>query len=200
MPTLGERVQRRDRERFVGRRSELSRFDDLLAGDPVRIVYVTGVGGIGKSTLLREVARRASSDGYGVVWLDGRDLPPFPTVLDSALSPIDEFERAIVIIDSYEMISSLDGHLRDVVIPRLADTTIVVFASRLRPSVGWFDAGWDSVFEVMSLDGLPASDLRSMGVARRPRRRIHRSASAVRSRFTTRIRGRCTNGTGRFGG
>ncbi len=165
MPTLGERVQRRDRERFVGRRSELSRFDDLLAGDPVRIVYVTGVGGIGKSTLLREVARRASSDGYGVVWLDGRDLPPFPTVLDSALTPIDEFERAIVIIDSYEMISSLDGHLRDVVIPRLADTTIVVFASRLRPSVGWFDAGWDSVFEVMSLDGLPASDLRSMGVA-----------------------------------
>ena len=77
MPTLGERVQRRDRERFVGRRSELSRFDDLLAGDPVRIVYVTGVGGIGKSTLLREVARRGSSDGYGVVWLDGRDLPRF---------------------------------------------------------------------------------------------------------------------------
>ena len=41
------------------------------------------------------------------------------------------------------MISSLDGHLRDVAIPRLADSTIVVFASRLRPSVGWFDAGWD---------------------------------------------------------
>lgn len=165
MATLGDRVEQRDSERFVGRIREIERFDAILAGDRVHVVHVSGVGGIGKSALLREVVRRATALGYASVWLDGRDVPPFPTVLDTALAPIAEHGRAIVVVDSYEMISSLDGHLRDIAIPRLPETTIVVFASRMRPSVGWFDAGWDSVFESMPLAGLSPSELRSMGAA-----------------------------------
>ena len=79
--TLRDCVNRRDEELFVGRGRELARFDMLLAGDPVRLLYVSGAGGIGKSTLLRAMGRRAADAGYAVVTLDGRDLQPFPSVL-----------------------------------------------------------------------------------------------------------------------
>ena len=149
MATLRDRVDRRDRELFVGRARELARFDALLAGDPVRLLYVSGAGGIGKSTLLRAMGRRAVDAGYAVVTLDGRDLQPFPSVLNEALAPAMVDEPTLVVIDSYEMISSLDGWLREVVIPDLRDSTIVVFGSRQRPSPGWFEGGWDAVFESM---------------------------------------------------
>ena len=84
MVTLRDRADERDRVRFVGRASELAWFDRLLAGDlDHNVVHVTGAGGIGKSALLREVARRAGASGYRVVWIEGRDLPPFPTVAPS---------------------------------------------------------------------------------------------------------------------
>jgi ABC-type transporter Mla maintaining outer membrane lipid asymmetry ATPase subunit MlaF len=88
--TLGSRVAGRDRELFVARIAELSFFDAVLAGkSPVRIVHVLGKGGIGKSALLREVARRAEACGFDTVWLDGRDLPPFPDEVDPALRSIN---------------------------------------------------------------------------------------------------------------
>lgn len=165
MATLGDRVNRRDQELFVGRTHELARFDQILAGDRVRLLYVSGAGGIGKSTLVRAMARRAAGEGYGVVVLDGRDLPPFPTVLNESLAPVADHDRALVVFDSYEMISSLDGWLREVVIPDLPDTTVVVFASRQRPSPGWFAGGWDAVFESLPLDGLSTGQLREIAQA-----------------------------------
>ncbi len=165
MATLGDRVNRRDQELFVGRGRELARFDEVLAGDPVRLLYVSGAGGIGKSTLLRAMGRHASDAGYEIVALDGRDLQPFPGVLNEALAPAMANERSLVVIDSYEMISSLDGWLREVVIPDLPDSTIVVFGSRQRPSPGWFEGGWDSVFESIALDGLSSTELRAIAQA-----------------------------------
>jgi hypothetical protein len=165
MSTLGERVSERDRDLFVGRERELARFDEIIAGDAVHVVHVSGVGGIGKSSLLRTFVRRAEKAGYGIVWIDGRDLPPFPNAVDAAVDPVHAYDRAVVVFDSYEMVSSLDGWLRDVVIPVLPDTTIVVFASRQRPSIGWFEGGWDASFESMPLDGLSADELRSVAVA-----------------------------------
>ena len=165
MSTLGERVNARDRELFVGRARELARFEEVLAGDSAHVVHVSGVGGIGKSSLLRNVARSAAARGYGTVWIDGRDLPPFPNALETALETVRDHDRTLVVIDSYEMVSSLDGWLRDVVIPALPESTIVVFASRQRPSVGWFEGGWDVMFESMQLEGLPADELRSIAIA-----------------------------------
>src|ERR1700712_5294582 len=58
--TLGQRLASRDRQRFVGRAHELAFFDELLVDDPpANVVLVHGPGGIGKSTLLREIGRRA---------------------------------------------------------------------------------------------------------------------------------------------
>ena len=159
MSTLRQRVEQRDHDLFVGRDRELVMFERALRGDdPTRVFHVVGIGGIGKSTLLREVARRAEELGRGVVWMDGRDLPPFPDELEPALSRISGDEPSFVVFDSYELVSSLDSHLRDNVIPELPDSTVVVFASRWRPSRGWYDGGWDSLVHVVELDSLSARE------------------------------------------
>ncbi len=147
----------------MARIEELEFFDRVLAGpSPVRIVHVHGTGGIGKSALLREMSRRAGSCGYDTVWLDGRDLPPFPDQVEAALRTVTETWPAVVLFDSYELISSLDSHLRDTVIPQLPDTTVVVFASRQAPSRGWFEQGWDAVAHTIELDGLVAADAKRL--------------------------------------
>src|SRR6185436_8316934 len=75
--TLASRLADADEERFVGRREELHFFDRLFDGDlDVAVVLVHGRAGIGKSTLLREVARRGARRGYTPRIVEGRDLAP----------------------------------------------------------------------------------------------------------------------------
>ena len=55
------------------------------------VVLVHGPGGIGKSTLLREVARRGAKAGFTPHVVDGRDLAPAPGEIERA---VDGVERA----------------------------------------------------------------------------------------------------------
>ncbi len=104
------------------------------------------------------MSRRAEAKGFDTIWLDGRDLPPFPTEVDAILARVTEASPALVVFDSYELISSLDSHLRDRVIPDLPDTTVVVFASRQHPSRGWYEGGWDAVVHTIELGALTPVD------------------------------------------
>src|SRR3954447_17069440 len=66
-----------DQQRFVGRTAELAFFDGLLVDDPpASVVLVHGPGGIGKSTLLREVGRRAAASGRSPRLLEAPEVPP----------------------------------------------------------------------------------------------------------------------------
>jgi hypothetical protein len=161
--TIRERLLRRDRDRFVGRTAELAAFDSMLAGDdPRRVMHVVGPGGIGKSALLREVTRRAAQRGFDTVWIDGRDIPPFSAEIDAMVATLTETAPAIVVFDSYELINSLDSYLREAVIPELPDSTLVVFASRLPVSKGWFEHGWDTVVDTLELRPLDADAAREL--------------------------------------
>jgi hypothetical protein len=158
MSTLAGRAEQRDRARFVGRAAELSLLEAVLRGDrPESIVHVCAPGGAGKSTLLREAVRRATALGLAVVWIEGRELPPFPDALERALGGLDPKCRTLVVIDSYELISSLDSHLRDLVIPGLPEQTVVLIGGRGRPARGWFESGWDTLVGVIEVAPL-ASD------------------------------------------
>ena len=159
MATLRERVADRDAESFVGRGSELDVFEQVLGGDDrARIVFVHGPGGMGKSTLLREVVRRARRRGYGAIWVDGREVAPFPQQIESMVAEITEAHPAIVVFDSYELIASLDGSLRDVIVPDLPDATVIVFASRQPPARGWFEGGWAALVRSLPLGPLGHDD------------------------------------------
>jgi hypothetical protein len=153
--TLAERLHDEDRIRFVGRAAELSFLDRCLDDDPpARVVLVHGPGGIGKSTLLRELARRAEERGRPVFFVEGRDLPPMPDALEAVLSGARRADRPVVLIDTYERMSAVDGYLRLGLLPSLPESALIVIAGRNQPHGAWFSGGWERVATELELDGL----------------------------------------------
>lgn len=166
MATLREIVADRDAESFVGRSTELGAFERVLRGDDhARVVFVHGPGGIGKSTLLREVVRRAREHGYDTIWVDGREVAPFPQQIETMVASIADAKPAIVVFDSYELMASLDGSLRDVIVPGLSGDLIVVFASRQPPARGWFDGGWATLVRSLPIGPLERHDAERLATA-----------------------------------
>jgi len=159
--TLAARLEDRDRGRFVGRDNELAFLDRCMEADPpASVIHVVGPGGIGKSALLRAAARRARAIGWEVVSLDGRELGPASAVLEGVVRRAGRMRRGVrgggplILLDSYEQMSSLDGYLRRDLLPTLPDRALVVIAGRGEPDPGWFSGGWESVTARIELHGL----------------------------------------------
>jgi tetratricopeptide (TPR) repeat protein len=72
MPSIRELRDRKQRESFTGRQAELNTFRRLTAseGAEYAIFHIYGVGGIGKSSLLRQFGRIAQELGYPVAIVD----------------------------------------------------------------------------------------------------------------------------------
>ena len=142
--TLGERLASRDRQRFVGRASDLAFFDSLLVDDPPSsVVLVHGPGGIGKSTLLREVGRRAESRGRSPRLVDAREFAPVPGELEQALDGVDAETLPVVMFDTYERMTAAGTYLRQRLLPSLPERSLVILASRSAPEPEWFQGGWE---------------------------------------------------------
>ncbi len=157
--TLAGLVAARDAARFVGRVVELIRLEGMLTHDPpVNVVLLHGPGGVGKSALLRELARRAAARGATIVDVEARGLAPLAEELDRALAPAMTAPRPLVLLDSWERLAALDGHLRRHILPRLPADALVVIASRHAPGRSWFSAGWDHVVLDLPLSPLGADD------------------------------------------
>lgn len=154
--TLAERLAARDEQRFVGREREIAFFDSLLVDDPpAQVVLVHGPGGIGKSTLLREVARRAARRGYTTRVVEGRDLAPVPGEIESALGDVSAVPRPLILFDTYERMAAADGWLRGRLLPSLPARSVVVLAGRTVPEPAWFENGWERLAVALKLDPMP---------------------------------------------
>src|SRR4051794_39356048 len=95
--TLAERLAWRDEQHFVGRGPELEFFESLMVEDPShQVVLLHGRGGIGKSTLLREVARRAEKRGYRATLVEGRELAPVPGEIETALGDAGSHDLPLI--------------------------------------------------------------------------------------------------------
>ncbi|HEY4098435.1 MAG TPA: hypothetical protein VGM33_23115, partial [Baekduia sp.] len=162
MRTLADRLSGRDAERFVGRESELAVFGALFVDDPpASVVHVHGPGGIGKSALLRQVARLGAERGWSPWRIDGRELAPVPGEIETILAAAQGEERPLLLFDTYERISALDGVLRSRLLPALPDRAIVVIAGRERPGPEWFQDGWEHVVRALPLAPLTAVEGRA---------------------------------------
>jgi hypothetical protein len=109
---LGDLLDQARGQCFVGRQAELCAFDDAVAGrSPRRVLIVHGPGGIGKTTLVQEMRRRAP----GAILLNGRQIDPSPEGFRAALTG----PPRVLLVDSYEQLAPIDGWLRQEFVPSL---------------------------------------------------------------------------------
>jgi hypothetical protein len=153
--TLAARVAERDRLRFVGREQELAFLERCLDGPPAAsVVLVHGPGGIGKSMLLRALDRSARERGFETFFVEGRELPPMPDALEAVLADARHHERPLVLVDTYERMTALDGYLRRGLLPSLPEGAVVVIAGRRAPDPAWFAGGWEGIATELELTAL----------------------------------------------
>jgi hypothetical protein len=160
-------MARRDAARFVGRSEELARLEGLLdESSSVSVYLLHGPAGVGKSALLRQLARRAEAPGMEPVTVEARDLAPLAEALDEAIAPALRATRPLLMLDSWERLSALDAHLRQNLLPRLPSSARVVIASRRAPGAGWFSSGWENLVAELALGPMALSDADALLTAR----------------------------------
>ncbi|MFN8492315.1 MAG: ATP-binding protein [Caldilineaceae bacterium] len=181
--SLLERLEAARRQRFVGRVNERDLFQAALAAPdlPFSVLYLFGPGGVGKTTLLREFAYLAGQHQLRAVQLDARNIEAAPDFFLAALRrafalPADEAvfaflaaqkERLIILIDTVELLTPLDGWLREEFLPKLAGNTLVVMAARNPPGPAWrTDPGWQMMMCVLPVRNLSRQECRDFLVRR----------------------------------
>lgn len=145
---------------FIGRQKEMRIWEEWLQDEqaPLRIFYISGMGGIGKSTLMNEMFQLAQQQNAVCIWLDGRSCTQTPVEFLEYVSatlqlelwqPHDQYpleplltasaERRFVIgIDNYEYLSLLEGWIMKVFLPKLPTTGLsIILTSRSKPSALW---------------------------------------------------------------
>ena len=176
--TLGDRLRNRP-HRVYGRDELAQSLAELNGQDSTLVVHVHGVAGIGKSTLLEEVARSAAAAGCHVVALDCGQIEPtddallgaisadtgLPLAPDAALA--DQLSRLpnplLIILDGYEVLWLLDSWLRGEFLPSLPDWVRVVFGSRDAPAPPWLQAReWQGAFRSIELGPLDDASAHEM--------------------------------------
>lgn len=159
---LGDSVERDRSRHFVGRDRELALFECMLdAPPPFCVLLLHGVGGVGKSTVLDALGRRARESGLPAIHYDARDLPRdtdaierfFRRGIDAA--SVVPGDQAILLIDNFESLAPVEDWFRETLLADLPGRFRVVLAMRQQPSSQWqLDAGWSRLARVHQLAGL----------------------------------------------
>lgn len=158
-------------EAFVGRAEELAILrETLLPGRPA-VVFVHGIGGIGKSSLLDVFSVQARAGGATVLLLDCRAIDPTEsgflreiavatggeiTSVDDAAERLANLRgRVVIILDAYERLRFLDTWLRRAFVPAVGDDVGMIVCGRDPPYSAWLTApGWQGLVRSVNLGPL----------------------------------------------
>ena len=160
--TVEDRLRGARRSGFVGRAGELDLFLGAIDAPepPFSVLWIHGPGGVGKTTLLSAFAEAAEDRGRAPVKLDLRTIEPSPPAFMAELERVAggalaAWERPLILLDTFEAASALEGWLRDSFVPGLPAGALVVVAGRSRPAGDWRrDPGWRDLLRVLALRNL----------------------------------------------
>jgi hypothetical protein len=192
--TVGQRIEAQG-PGLVGRESERAFLHSVLSVDGPLVVFIHGIGGVGKSTLVEVFTNEARAHGAIVLRLDSGTIEPTPRGFLAAISSVTGSElmtaeaaaarlaglgpRVVLVLDRYEVLRPIDLWLQRTFVPALAETTRVVLAGREGPMPGW-PTGMGPLFRSLPLGNLPRDDaevlLRREGVVGDDVERINRLA------------------------
>lgn len=170
--TLRDLLLRRPAAPLVGRDHELRVLGTTLQPDGPLVVFVHGIGGMGKSALLERFAQQAEhgelpGGAATVVRLDCRQVEPtaagflealagaladlgpagapsVPTADHDPVRALAEVEgRTLLVLDTFEALRLADTWFRRELLPSLPADVRVVVAGRHPPSAAWRASGAD---------------------------------------------------------
>ncbi len=191
---MGQQIQAQGMG-FVGREPELALLRLALARDGPLVLFVHGIGGVGKSALIEAFTADARDRGSIVLVLDGGAIEPtirgfleaLSVATGSALETAEEAAarltslgpRVIVALDRYEAFQALDTWFQRSFVPALGDSVRVVVSGREPPRAAW-SLAMGRLFRSLPLGNLPLREaetlLRGQGVAGTRAERINRLA------------------------
>ena len=191
---IGDLVAQRVTAGFVGRTAEqASLLETLEEGGPL-MVFIHGIAGIGKSSLLAVFVAQARAKGATVLELDCRAIEPTeraflheigtaaggdPSTLEQATELLARLQgRVVLALDTYEVFRTMDTWLRQVFLPVLPDNIRLVLASREPPVSAWLAApGWEGTLRVIALGPLDDNDtstyFKQVGIGQKDARRVN---------------------------
>jgi hypothetical protein len=167
--TLGHRLRTARERSFVGRATERALFRSALDGDDeaFAVLYLHGLGGVGKTTLLRQLSDDAREAGRVVIHVDARMISPTPPAFEEEAAAALDTDGVVLMIDTFEQCQALEGWLRTRFLPRLPYNALVVIAGRLPPDPRWrTDPDWNAALRVITMQDLADDEARTLMSAR----------------------------------
>jgi hypothetical protein len=175
--SLQQRLEQARRRHFVGRAAERELLRTALSAPelPFFVLHVFGPGGIGKTSLMREFASIGRESGLTVAYVDGRRIDPSPDLFLRAVcmaldlppntDPVEYLAsnpgRLLLLVDTYELLTPLDGWMREQFLPGLRDDIFVILAGRQPPALPWrTDPGWHDMMRILPLRNLAPEESR----------------------------------------
>lgn len=170
MGKLHETLAEERNRLFVGRDTEIANIAEWIQDKdaPTEVLFISGIGGVGKSSLMMRVLDIAAQAHQPAIWIDGRlcskTLTGFMDVLSDNVRKLGDLSlsrstssskqriqdifrnKALLCIDNYDSIQMIDSWLRDVFLPELPTTgVLVLLLSRQNLSESWRnDLAWRS--------------------------------------------------------
>ena len=177
--TIASRLHHNARAQFVGRHTELERLVAALDVDGPRVTHVSGIAGIGKSSLIAQAAARMADLGVECIHIECRFVEPteagfcetLAQRLDSpAANPAQLANtlasrpgRVALILDNYEHFLLLDAWLRGSFVPVQPDNLRIFLCGRMPPHSRWLtEPGWQGLFQAILLGPLTREEARDL--------------------------------------
>jgi hypothetical protein len=165
--------------RVVGRERELGLLEQAIFDARAPVVFVHGLGGIGKTSLLDVAEVRLAARGCRLLRFEGLAFEPTPAGFLAAVSGAlgsapslaaiaqalesSQHPAVVLAIDEYDGLRLIDAWLRREFVPSLPAGAHMLFLGRSRPVSAWTsEPGWTDLVRTLELGPLCAQDARRL--------------------------------------